>query len=170
MCNGSDNYRGVNVNIRKLQSHMSFMITWECLCACYFFWRRTAFTMFPLHQSQSETTSMGCTDVPDLIWVGLLKREEKKKSSSCLLPTQFHFCFHFFAVFLLLSPAPSRLHRSPSNCWGSLFMSPGSDALASKLCKCILPVKLKPSLLVLRGLLHRVLHHSFGSGPLHFPP
>lgn len=48
---------------------------------------------------------------------------------------------------------------------GFLFMSPGSDALASKLCKCILPVKLKPSLLVLRGLLHRVLHHSFGSGP-----
>lgn len=53
---------------------------------------------------------------------------------------------------------------------GFLFMSPGSDALASKLCKCILPVKLKPSLLVLRGLLHRVLHHSFGSGPSHFPP
>lgn len=48
---------------------------------------------------------------------------------------------------------------------GFLFMSPGSDALASKLCKCILPVKLKPSLLVLRGLLHRVLHHPFGSGP-----
>lgn len=48
-------------------------------------------------------------------------------------------------------------------------MSPGSDALASKLCKCILPVKLKPSLLVLRGLVHRVLHHSLGSGPLHFP-
>lgn len=53
---------------------------------------------------------------------------------------------------------------------GFLFMSPGSDALASKLCKCILPVKLKPSLLVLRGLLHRVLHHSLGSGPSHFPP
>lgn len=44
-------------------------------------------------------------------------------------------------------------------------MSPGSEALASKLCKCILPAKLKPSLLVLRGLLHRVLHHFFGSGP-----
>lgn len=112
----------------------------------------------------SQTTSMGCADVPDLVCVLLLKR----KSS---------YCFFFF-----IPPLPQSCCLSPSvSCSLSfalkskqllrfLFMSPSSDALASKLCKCILPVKLKPSLLVLRGLLHRVLHHSLGSGPLHFPP
>lgn len=71
-----------------------------------------------------------------------------------------------FSPFCIISVSCSLSFALKSNQLpGFLFMSPGSDALASKLCKCILPVKLKPSLLVLRGLLHRVLHHSFGSGP-----
>lgn len=71
-----------------------------------------------------------------------------------------------FSPFCIISVSRSLSFALKSNQLpGFLFMSPGSDALASKLCKCILPVKLKPSLLVLRGLLHTVLHHSFGSGP-----
>lgn len=124
-----------------------------------FIWGCTAFSMFPLHQSQLATPSMGCADVPELIFCYAAEEREREKSCHCLfLPP------HFF-----LSRSLSFALKS-KQLLGFLFMSPGSDALASKLCKCILPVKLKPSLLVLGGLLHRVLHHSLGSGPSHFPP
>lgn len=142
---------------------MTLMIAWKCFSACYFVWRCTAFSMFSLHQSHSATTSMGCADVPDLVLCNATE-EKKKKSSYCF------FFSHPTSLPLTLSVSRSLSFALKSNqLLGFLFMSPGSDALASKLCKCILPVKLKPSLLVLRGLLHRVLHHSFGSGPSHFP-
>lgn len=87
-------------------------------------------------------------------------------SPSPLLSLSLSFCLSFsLSVSFSLSFA-----LKSKQLLGFLFMSPGSDALASKLCKFILPVKLKPSLLVLRGLLHRVLHRSLGSGPSHFPP
>ena len=50
----------------------------------------------------SQTASMGCADVPDLVCVLPLKR----KSSYCSSPSHFSLSL---AVFLL-SPAPSRLH------------------------------------------------------------
>lgn len=134
---------------------------------CVTFLEMFFLSMFSLHQSQSATASMGCADVPDLVCVLLLKRKK-----FLLLPLPFHFSltrFAFLSPFLTCSPSLSFALKS-NQLVGFLFMSPGSDALASKLCKCILPVKLKPSLLVLRGLLHRVLHHSLGSGPSHFPP
>lgn len=87
-----------------------------------------------------------------------LERREKKKKKK--------FPSSDFSPFCIISVSCSLSFALKSNQLpGFLFMSPGSDALASKLCKCILPVKLKPSLLVLRGLLHTVLHHFFGSGP-----
>lgn len=157
--NVADNQRALNRNIKQLQWNMTLIIAWKCFSACYFIRRCPAFSMFSLHQSQSATTSMGCADVPDLV---LCYATEGKKFLLLFLPSHFS---------LSLSVSRSLSFALKSNqLLGFLFMSPGSDALASKLCKCILPVKLKPSLLVLRGLLHRVLHHSLGSGPSHFPP
>lgn len=138
---------------------MTLILAWKCFSACYFIWRCTAFSMFSLHQSQSATTSMGCADVPDLV---LCYATEEKKFLLLFLPPHFSLS-HSVSSSLSFALKSKQL-------LGFLFMSPGSDALASKLCKCILPVKLKPSLLVLSGLLHRVLHHSLGSGPSHFPP
>jgi len=146
-----------------MQWNMTLLMAWMCFCACYFIRRCTAFSMFSLHQSQSEAFSTGCADVPDLSCVVLLKRKKLLLHPPLPLVSRSH-------CLLLLSPSSLSFALKFEQLLRFLFMSPGSDALASKLCKCILPVKLKPSLLVLRGLLRRVLHHSLGSGPLHFPP
>lgn len=146
---------------------MTLMIAWKCFSACYFIWRCTAFSMFSLHQSQSATTSMGCADVPDLF---LCYAAEERKFLLLFLPAHFSLSLSFCLSFSLSVSFSLSFALKSKQLLGFLFMSPGSDALASKLCKFILPVKLKPSLLVLRGLLHRVLHRSLGSGPSHFPP
>lgn len=161
--NVADNSSARHDRIKWLQWNTTLMIAWKRFSACCFIWRRTAFTVFSLHQSQSATTSVGCADVPDLV---LCRAAEERKFLLLFLPAHFSL-----PLSSLLSVSFSLSFALKSKqLLGFLFMSPGSDALASKLCKFILPVKLKPSLLVLRGLLHRVLHHSLGSGPSHFPP
>lgn len=143
----------LNNNFKRPRWNIALLIALACFSGCYFIRRCTVFSV--LHQSESVTTSMGCADVPDRVLCYATAEKQKKKFLQLILPS----------VARSLSFA-----LKSKQLLGFLFMSPGSDALASKLCKCILPVKLKPSLLVLRGLLHRVLHHSLGSGPSHFPP
>lgn len=147
------------------------MISWKCCYACHFFWRRSS-SVCSLCIKVSRRQLPWDVQMFLISFVFCYLREKVPAASPPipLLP-------HSLRLFLSIAPSLSLpLSRSLSfalksnQLVGFLFMSPGSDALASKLCKCILPVKLKPSLLVLRGLLHRVLHHSLGSGPSHFPP
>lgn len=121
-------------------------------------WRRPTCSKLWLRWSWPSCTSVG------VYRHGVALR--KSAGGGKKVPTAFSSPLLWFLFLCIISVSWSLSFALKSNQLpGFLFMSPGSDALASKLCKCILPAKLKPSLLVLRGLLHTVLHHFFGSGP-----
>lgn len=139
----------------NVDDHKPLMVQ-KCISALVTVSRSSA----PFSITVRQAPCVGRTDVLDLVCLLRFKRKFILLfSPSIPLPLRSPFCLQLLLVCIEVRAIA-----------GASFHEPSSDALASKLCKCILPVKLKLSLLVLRSLLHRVLHHSFGSGPLDFPP